>query len=208
MLKTYLKIALRGFAKHRLTFFINLSGLSLGLWAANLIGLWVDSELNVSREFADVDRIYRIKEQQRHGAGIFTTGSTQGVWAENINENPSEIEYASTYIWIQKQLFIQEDRRIKLSGIYAMPDLLQILQYDVVEGDRNRMLTENNHLVLIEKAATSLFGRTDVLGEGVEIPKGTDLENYIIQGVQRDLPASSSLQFDYILPYGVFKYQV
>jgi len=57
MFSNYLKIALRGFAKHKLTFFINLFGLALGLWAAILIGLWVKSELNMNRHFAEIDQV-------------------------------------------------------------------------------------------------------------------------------------------------------
>lgn len=204
MFKNYFKIALRGFKKHKLTFFINLFGLSLGLWAAILIGLWVDSELKMDREFADIDRIYRVMEHQTYGADIFTTTSTPGVLAESMKETLSEVEYASTYTWTQTQLFIQKDKRIKLEGIYAMPDLLHIYQFEPLEGDINRMLTENNHVVLTEEGAISLFGRTDVVGEDVEIRQGTDSKNFIVQGVLKTLPKNSTLKFEYLLPYQVF----
>lgn len=204
MLKNYFKIALRGFAKHKLTFFINLFGLSLGLWAAILIGLWVDSELKMDREFADIDRIYRLMEHQSYGADVFTTTSTPGVLAESMKETLSEVEYASTYTWSQTQLFIQQDKRIKLEGIYAMPDLLHIYQFEALEGDINRMLTENNHVVLTEEGAISLFGRTDVVGEDVEIRQGTDSKNFIVQGVLKTLPKNSTLKFEYLLPYQLF----
>lgn len=204
MFKNYFKIALRGFKKHKLTFFINLFGLSLGLWAAILIGLWVDSELKMDREFADIDRIYRVMEHQTYGADIFTTTSTPGVLAESMKETLSEVEFASTYTWSQTQLFIQNDKRIKLEGIYAMPDLLHIYQFEPLEGDINRMLTENNHVVLTEEGAISLFGRTDVVGEDVEIRQGTDSKNFIVQGVLKTLPKNSTMKFEYLLPYQVF----
>jgi putative ABC transport system permease protein len=204
MLKNYVKIALRGFAKHKLTFFINLFGLTLGLWAAILIGLWVDSELRTNREFADLDRIYRIMEHQTYGAEIFTTSSTPGVLAESMKETLADVEYASTYTWNQTQLFVQKDKRIRLEGIYAMPDMLKIFQYETLQGDPSRMLTENNHVLLTEKGAVALFGRTDVVGEDVEIRQGTDTKNFIVQGVLKDLPQSASLKFDYILPYSLF----
>ncbi|WP_268035334.1 ABC transporter permease [Algoriphagus sp. PAP.12] len=204
MFKNYFKIALRGFKKHKLTFFINLFGLSLGLWAAILIGLWVDSELKMDREIADIERIYRVMEHQSYGADIFTTTSTPGVLAESMKETLSEVEYASTYTWNQPQLFIQKDKRIKLDGLYAMPDLLHIYQFETLEGDINRMLTENNHVVLTEEGAISLFGRTDVVGEDVEIRQGTDSKNFIVQGVLKSLPKNSTMKFEYLLPYQVF----
>lgn len=204
MIKNYFKIALRGFAKHKLTFFINLFGLSLGLWAAILIGLWVSSEMNVNKDLPQVERVYQMMEHQSYGADIFTTNSTPGVLAESMKETLADVEYAATYTWMQNLLFIQDDKRIKLEGLYAMPDLLKIYDYGVVEGDLNSMLTENNHVVLTESGAISLFGRTDVVGEDVEIKGGTDSKDFIVQGVVKDFPTSSSMQFDFVLPYSVF----
>ncbi|MBB6327506.1 ABC-type antimicrobial peptide transport system permease subunit [Algoriphagus iocasae] len=204
MIKNYFKIALRGFAKHKLTFFINLFGLSLGLWAAILIGLWVSSELSTNKDIPQVARVYQMMEHQSYGADIFTFNSTPGVLAESMKETLAEVELASTYTWMENLLFVQGDKRIKLEGLYAMPDFLKIYDYGVIQGDLNSMLTENNHVVLSESGAISLFGRTDVVGEGVEIKGGTDSDNFIVQGVVKDFPSSSSMKFDYVLPYSLF----
>ncbi|MEB2778564.1 FtsX-like permease family protein [Algoriphagus sp. D3-2-R+10] len=204
MLKNYVKIALRGFAKHRLTFFINLFGLSLGLWAAILIGLWVKSELNVNQEFADVDQIYQMIEHQSYGSDIFTTTSTPGKLAEDMKATLSEVEYAATYNWNMTQLFVKAEKKVKLNGFYTHHDFLDILQFDVLNGDKNKFLTENNQVILTEEGAIKLFGRTDVVGEDVEIKTGSDSKNYIVQGVLKSLPESSSWSFEYLLPYAVF----
>lgn len=204
MLKNYFKIALRGFSNHKLTFFINLFGLSLGLWAAILIGLWVTSEMNVNKDLPEVGRVYQMMEHQSYGADIFTMSSTPGQLAESMKETLADVEYAATYTWLENLLFIQKDKRIKLEGIYAMPDLLKIYDYGVVQGDPDQMLTADNHVVLTESGAISLFGRTDVVGEDVEIRGGTDAQNFIVQGVVKNFPTSSSMQFDFVLPYSVF----
>ena len=161
MIYNYLKIALRGFAKHKLTFFINLFGLSLGLWAAILIGLWVQSELNANRDFKEIDQVYRLMEHQKYGPDIFTTTSTPGILAKHIKEEFPEIERAATFSWNQEHLFVQGENRIKLNGFYAGGDYLHILQYEILHGDRNKALTENSHVVLTADAANKLFGRTD-----------------------------------------------
>ena len=204
MFKNYFKIALRGFAKHKLTFFINLFGLSLGLWAAILIGLWVRSELSVNQDIPEVDRVYQMMEHQAYGADIFTTNSTPGLLAESMKETLAEVELASTYTWLENLLFVQGDKHIKMEGMFAMPDFLKIYDYGVIEGDINSMLTANNHVVLTESGAISLFGRTDVVGEDVEIKGGTDSENFIVQGVVKDFPANSTMKFNFLLPYSLF----
>jgi ABC-type antimicrobial peptide transport system permease subunit len=201
MYRNYLKIALRGFAKHKLTFFINLFGLALGLWAAILIGLWVKSELNTNRDFAEIDQVYRIMEHQRYGSDIFTTTSTPGILAEHLKEEFPEIERAATYSWNAENLFVFKDNRIKLSGFFAGEDYLHIMQNKILHGDRNRALTEISHIVLSSDAAIKLFGRTDVIGETVVL-KETEGENaFIVQAVLAPFSKDSNSKFDYILPF-------
>ena len=201
MFKNYLKIALRGFAKHKLTFFINLFGLALGLWAAILIGLWVKSEINTNKDFAEIDQVYRIMEHQRYGSEIFTTTSTPGILATHLKEEFPEIERAATYSWQDENLFVVNDNRIKLNGFYAGEDYLHILQYEFQHGDRNRALSEISHIVLTADAAIKLFGKTDVVGETV-VMKETDGENsFVVQAVLAPFSKDSNSQFDYILPY-------
>ncbi|HCX74501.1 MAG TPA: ABC transporter permease, partial [Algoriphagus sp.] len=97
MFKNYLKIAFRGFGKHKLTFFINLFGLTLGLWAAILIGLWIKSELETDRGLPGSDQVFRVMEHQNYGDQVFTIPSTPGVLAEAMKENLAEVQYAATY---------------------------------------------------------------------------------------------------------------
>lgn len=201
MFSNYLKIALRGFVKHKLTFFINLFGLALGLWAAILIGLWVKSELTMNTHFAEIDQVYRIMEHQKYGPDMFTTTSTPGILAKHLKEEFPEIEGAATYSWNEENLFIHGDNRIKLNGFYAGEEYLHILQYDVLHGDRERALAEKTHIVLTSESAIKLFGRTDVVGESV-LMKETEGENsFLVQAVLAPFPPTSNAKFEYILPF-------
>uniref|UniRef100_UPI003593A295 ABC transporter permease n=1 Tax=Aquiflexum sp. TaxID=1872584 RepID=UPI003593A295 len=201
MLSNYLKIALRGFVKHKLTFFINLFGLALGLWAAILIGLWVKSELNMNRDFAEIDQVYRIMEHQRYGAEIFTTYSTPGILANELKEVFPEVERAATYTSQQDNLFVVEDTRIKLNGFYAGEDYLHIMQYEILHGDRDKALAEISNIVLTAEAAIKLFGKTDVVGETLVL-KETEGDNaFVVQAVLDSFSKDSNAQFEYILPF-------
>ncbi len=201
MYSNYLKIALRGFAKHKLTFFINLFGLALGLWAAISIGLWVKSELNTNKNFAEIDSVYQIMEHQRYGSDIFTTSSTPGILADELKEVFPEVERAATYSWMETNLFSHEENNVKLNGFYAGPDYLHIMQYELLHGDRDRSLREISNMVISSSAAIKLFGKTDVVGETV-VMKETDGETaFIVQAVLAPFPKDVSSEFEYILPF-------
>jgi ABC-type antimicrobial peptide transport system permease subunit len=201
MILNYFKIALRGFVKHKLTFFINLFGLALGLWAAILIGLWVQSELNMDRNFAEIDQVYRIMEHQKYGPDIFTTTSTPGILAQELKNVYPEIEKSATYSWNEQNLFVQGDTKIKLNGFYAGADYLHILQFNLLHGDREKALTEKSHIVLAKEAAIKLFGKSDVIGETVVMKESDAEASFVVQGVLETIPNSSVGEFDYILPF-------
>ena len=201
MFSNYLKIALRGFAKHKLTFFINLFGLALGLWAAILIGLWVKSELNMNRHFAEIDQVYRIMEHQKYGPDIFTTTSTPGLLALELKNVYPEVERAATFSWNEQNLFVNGDNKIKLDGLYASEDYLHILQYDLLHGKRETALTEKNHIVLTKEAAIKLFGKTDIIGESVVMKESDGEASFIVQAVLATIPNSSDVSFEYLLPF-------
>ena len=57
MLKNYIKVALRNFAKHKSFSFINISGLAIGMACCMLIMLWVQDELNYERFNENIDDI-------------------------------------------------------------------------------------------------------------------------------------------------------
>lgn len=203
MLTNYLKIALRGFAKHKLTFLINTLGLSLGLWAAILIGLWIKSEFEVGKGLAESDQVYRIMEHQSYGAQIFTTTSTPGILAETMKENLAEVEKAATYSWNEEHLFVNGEKRVKLNGFFAGADYLHIMQYPFLHGNKELALTDKSHIVLTEEAAVKLFGNTDVVGESVQYVTNEGEELYVVQGVLKSLGSTVTSAFEYILPYQV-----
>ncbi|WP_234364419.1 ABC transporter permease [Lunatibacter salilacus] len=201
MFSNYLKIALRGFAKHKLTFFINLFGLALGLWAAILIGLWVKSELNMGRHFTQIDQVYRIMEHQKYGSEIFTTTSTPGILAEELKNVYPEIERAATFSWTLENLFVVGDTRVRMDGLFAGGDYLHILQYDLLHGERETALAEKTHMVLTEESAIKLFGKTDVIGETVLLKESDGETSFIVQGVLESLPNTHIGSFEYLLPF-------
>lgn len=203
MLTNYLKIAFRGFAKNKLTFFINLFGLSLGLWAAILIGLWIKSELEVGKGLPEIQQAYRVMEHQSYGAQIFTTSSTPGILAESMKENFSEVERAATYSWNEEHLFVQGENKVKLTGFYGGSDYLHIMQYPFLHGSSETALTDKSHIILTEDAAIKLFGKSDAIGESVELVSNEESELYIVHGILANLGNKVATKFEYILPYQI-----
>ncbi len=60
MIKNYLKIALRGFWKHKVFTLINITGLSIGISASIVIFLISYYDFSFDKFHKDSDRIYRV----------------------------------------------------------------------------------------------------------------------------------------------------
>jgi putative ABC transport system permease protein len=58
MIKNYLKVAIRNFAKHKSFSFINIFGLAIGMACCMLITLWVQDELNYEKFNENIDDIF------------------------------------------------------------------------------------------------------------------------------------------------------
>src|SRR3954469_11427865 len=63
MIRNFFKIAFRNISRHKGFSFINIAGLTLGLTACLLIGLFVWDEKQCDKFIAEGDRVYRIYSQ-------------------------------------------------------------------------------------------------------------------------------------------------
>src|SRR3569833_915347 len=64
MIKNYLKIAWRNLLKNKAHTFINVTGLSVGMAVAMLIGLWIWDELSYDKYFQIYNRLVQVWQHQ------------------------------------------------------------------------------------------------------------------------------------------------
>src|SRR5215467_8226390 len=72
MIKNYLKIAWRNLLKNKAHSFINITGLSVGMAVAMLIGLWIWDEVTFDQYHKNYDRIATLEQNQLLNGGIDT----------------------------------------------------------------------------------------------------------------------------------------
>src|SRR5207244_403753 len=64
MFKNYLTIGWRNLVKNKAHTLINITGLSVGMAVAMLIGLWIWDELSYNKNFDNYDRIVQVWQNQ------------------------------------------------------------------------------------------------------------------------------------------------
>jgi len=205
MLRHNLLIAYRNFLKYKSSFFINLIGLSTGLACALLIYLWVSDELHVDKFHANRDRLYQVKENVEQDGGLITRVTTAGPTAEALVNEMPEVEYAvtNTIERIFHEVLSNEDNDIKADGLYASADFFKLFSFELIQGNKNQVLSDKKSIVITEDLAKRLFGTTEnIVGKTVE---WQHRKQYQVSGVLQDLPPNSSVKFDFILTFEAFK---
>lgn len=200
MLKNHFKHAWRNFWKHRVTGFINIAGLSVGMAAAVLIFIWVHNEMSFDKHEPDAANIFRIKNY------LSLDKNTTWVWENSpyqigdaAKKQLPEVEavtrikpvnYAPLYFNINNEFF-PEDK-----AAYVDAEWFNVFKHDFISGNA---ISFNQHpfsIILTESKAKKYFANQDAVGKTIRI----DTNNYQVQAVIKDAPANSSFKFDVFIP--------
>ena len=200
----FLKIGFRNLMRHKVFSLINISGLALGMASALLIMLWVRDELSYNRFHRNLDRLYRVVEEQHYpGAEDLTTSSTPGPLAPAMQAELPEVEHAVKFTWEIEQLLALDDKAFKEKGYYTDSNFLRAFTFPLVLGVAEKALAQPNSIVVSEKLAQKFFGSAAAaLHRTLKI---NNQHNYKITGIAKDVPKNSSLQFDFLMPIADFE---
>lgn len=204
MLKNHFKIVLRYLLKDRQFTFLNLIGLSTGLACTLLIYLWVNDELKFDKFHQKEKRLYQVMANQQSAEGIKTIHQTPALLADALAREMPEVEFAAAAqgSFSGKQTLSVGDKHIKAVGIYAGKDYFNIFSWQLAEGNRSQVLADKSSVVISKDLAKKLFGTTqNVVGKTVEWQHD---KQFTISGVFENVPANSSIRFDFALPFQIF----
>ena len=198
------KVTVRSLLKHRGFTLINVLGLSIGMAACLLIGLYVHDELGYDR-FEGADRVFRVVEDRS---------------STNTDGSPSVRELASTSYEIgplldasypgvarSVRLFRQTalvasspDRRFQESDLFfADSTFFDVFAHEFVRGEASSALDAPFKLVLTRSAAERYFGSEDPVGQSVTYDGDQTFE---VTAVVEDRPLQSHLHFEMLASYG------
>jgi putative ABC transport system permease protein len=207
MLRHNILVIYRTFKRFKTTFFINLIGLSTGLTCVLMIYLWVKDELEMDKFHEKEKWLYRVMVNNPNSEEIETSPSTQAILAEALKEEVPEIEnaVASTAAAVDLTMTFG-DRHIPVSSFFAEKDFFTIFSFDLIRGDQQQVLQDKKGIAISESTAIALFGSVDnTAGKIIEwqFPYGKD--QVFIAGVFRDISANSSMKFDAVLSFEIYK---
>jgi ABC-type antimicrobial peptide transport system permease subunit len=203
MLKHHLKLFFRNIKRNKSTFSINIIGLSTGLACVLLIALWVFDELGVDKFHANGARLYQVVETPQIDGRTVQNPSTAGLLAETLAQEFPEIVHSTSVRETRELLFSREETKFKARGLFANAEFFNVFSFPLLQGISATILGDKNSIVISEDLAQRFFGQTDnVIGETLELNGKTP---FTVSGILENVPANSSIQFDFVIPFEFFK---
>ncbi len=146
---------------------LNIVGLSVGLASFLIIGLYVFQESTFERGFSKADRTYRVYTKFLNSS---LTATSSVNLADELARQP-EVEEATSLSRVpNSQALKVGDAVFEPNNYFEVgQSFFNVFDFDLLYGNRETALNSPNSLILAEVEAQRLFGRTDVVGETVEI---------------------------------------
>ncbi|MGV3599820.1 MAG: ABC transporter permease [Dyadobacter fermentans] len=198
MIGSYFKTSRRSLVRNKLFSVINIIGLAVSM----AVGLLVISIVNDLRSYDDFhekkERMYRvITRHAGDGQSPMDLASTSVRIGQRLKENvPGVEDFTLLRTGFSGDAQIGKNT-FPLEAIWADQSFFKVFTFPLVAGDPATALKEPFSLVVSEKTAERLFGKSNPLGQTVRF----DTLDYQVTGVAKVVPSLSHLRFDALISF-------
>ena len=197
MWKNYLITTLRNISRQKLYSFINILGLAAGLAAAIMIFLWIQHETSYDSHHSRSERIYKLIQTQHYSTGPLTTHCMPGPIRKDMVEEVPEI--VDGFAMNTTYGILRNEDKIFSDYIHcAEPGIFRLFDFEVIEGNPEEALQDVNSAVITDKMAEKYFGDEDPMNQTLTV---NNEHHFTIRALVRELPESSSVRPEIILPF-------
>ena len=204
-----LLLFIRRLRRDKRNFFINLTGLSTGIACTLLIFLWVWDEIQIDRFHTQDQQLYHVVGNFQQGDGINTWNGTPSPLGEAIAAEVPEVRLACSATdpsWQMEFSLTKDGNQYGAVGKFVGESYFDLFSYPVIDGVGDTLLRALNSIVISESLAMQLFGqKTGIIGQKIDWQFQQLESPAIVSGVFADIPDNSTDQFDFVLPFSLYR---
>ena len=199
MYKNYIKIALRNIIRQKLSTFVNIIGLAVGLAGCLLIIGYVSHELSFEDCHTAADRIYRVDGYYTDGDVTLYYENMMAPLAKALQDECGFVREATTFNYAANiTSAVGQNKTVSEQVFFVQPDFFDIFTFPFKEGDPKSSLQEPYTAVVTENFAGQLFGAENPIGQSLII---NDDYQCRITGIVQNPPRNTQFQFDFLISH-------
>ena len=155
MFRNYLKTAFRNLGKNKLYSGINIIGLTTGLAACLLIGVYIIHELSYDKFNTQASNIYRVTSESESTSGKTNLAVTPPPWVPLMKKDLPEINNYVRIFKAEKSIVGQpgQQKFYENDLLYADSTFFDVFSFSLLKGNRIEALKKPNSIVLAKETA-------------------------------------------------------
>jgi putative ABC transport system permease protein len=203
---TYLKMAFRNLRRNRLSGFINITGLAMGLCAFLMLAEYISGERSVNKFHANLPQMYRLINLDPAGN---TWPQVEPGWASLIRQRFPEVkefcrfdeETGNTVI---KTAALPDQSFSQTKTGYADGNFFEFFSFPFLSGNP-ASLHEPNVVFISESTAEKYFGKEDPLNRVLTVNNQFGKTDYTVKAVYADMQDNSDIQYNMLFSLETLK---
>ncbi|MBS1664099.1 MAG: ABC transporter permease [Bacteroidetes bacterium] len=200
MLKNYLKTAWRSLLKNKLSAFINVGGLSIGMAVAMLIACWIYDEWSYDRQFGNFHSIGQVWETWPNNA--IQRQLPAAVADELRAKFGSNFKRVVLSSMTGDHILTFGEKKVIKAGNFIENEGLGMFTVPMLEGGREG-LRDPHSILLSESLAKTIFGSADAVGRVLKMDDTVVLK---VTGIYKDFPYNSSFRdVTFLAPWELYE---
>lgn len=190
MIKHNFIISFRTLLKNKLSSFINIGGLAIGMTVVMLVGLWMHDEISFNKYHDNYDQIVQVLRQDTDDGIIEVSSSHVGQLGIYLKDNYPNFfdKVAMTFYRANPQLLTYNNQVFEEMGYFFQAAAPEMLSLQMISGTRDG-LKEVNNILISESFAKKCFGDQVPIGQAITI---NSIPGFTVAGVYKDLPRNTT----------------
>lgn len=205
MFRNYFKLAWRNLVKYKVTSFINLFGLTVGLTCCLLITAYILNELSYDRYNEKADNIYRVTRTFNNEDGVvsLTLSTISPPFGYYFPTDFPEIQKMTRLLDNGLTPLRYKDKLINEENVYfADENLFDVFSIKAVKGNPKTALAAPFSVMLTEETAKKYFGDEDPMNKVLRYNNQLDLK---VAGVYKAFPANAHMHPGMLVSFNTLK---
>jgi len=178
--------------------FLNILGLTSGLFCFVLIYLWISSENSINKYHANIDQLHSVYLTSSNGRD-FGYGTSSLLYKELKIKVPEIEKVTAMSNYSRKSTFSSGSTVLKQNGKFISEDYFDMFSFNILEGDASKALDAPNQIAISKKMAELFFENSkNAIGQTLTYENSKELK---ISMVYESSTENSTEKSDYYLSF-------